>query len=349
MAALLLCGLAARSALDYYLHLATGQLRLILGCTPLDELLAAPDLDPERRAAFELVAAVRTYGKKRMGLAVTDQYTCFYDTGDRPLSWNVSASPPDRFEPYRWSFPIVGSVPYKGFFDRERAARERERLEAHGYDVWAGPVSAYSTLGYFADPLLSRMLDYPEDTLASLLLHELTHSTVYVPDHTQFNESLATFVGKTGALGFLSERYGASSQQVADARRRRADAEAFSGFMRALVTRLDSLYTSDLPRERILAERVSVFERAKDEFRSVRTQLLHSPARYDGFLDWDPNNARLLSYRRYHDLDDFDELYRACGHAMRRFLAICQSCAATPQPGDCLRDSTAAIDRAGVK
>ena len=327
----------------YYLHLARGQLRLVFSCVPISELLADPGLAPGRRARFDLVRAVREYGRGQIGLAVGDQYTSFYDTGNRPVSWNVSASPPDRFEPYRWCFPIVGAVPYKGFFDPERATREREHLEERGYDVWAGPVSAFSTLGFFADPILSNMIAYPEDALATLLLHELTHSTVFAPNQTEFNESLATFVGKTGALGFLAERYGALSPQVEEAHRRRADAEAFRGFVHELVSRLDSLYNSDLPRERILAERVSVFERAKEEYRSVRAQLLRSPSRFDGFLEWDMNNARLLSYRRYHDLDDFDDLYRACDRSMPHFLEICSSCAAAQQPRDCLRDSTAAM------
>ena len=194
------------------MHLARGQLRVITNSTPIAEIAEHPrPADPQRHTRLRFVAAVRDYGRERIGLDVRDQYTCFYDTGGRPLSWNVSASPPDRFEPYLWRFPIVGAVPYKGFFEIDRAQKERSILQSKGLDVSLSQVSAYSTLGFFADPVLSTMLKYSDDSLATLLLHELTHATAYAPGHTDFNESLATFVGRRGSLDFLSEHYGASS------------------------------------------------------------------------------------------------------------------------------------------
>ncbi len=330
-------------SLGYYLHLARGQLRLIVNSRPISELLHDPDFDPHSKARLGFVAAVRDYGRQQIGLVVGDQYTSFYDTGGRPVSWNLSASPPDRFEPHLWSFPIVGAVPYMGFFNLDQAHAERSALESAGLDVWLGQVSAYSTLGFFSDPVLGNMLEYSDDALASLLLHELTHGTVFAAGHTDFNESLATFVGRMGSLGFLAEQYGASSQQIGDAHRRRLDAQAFRDFVHELVTELESLYNSGRDREQILSERVSVFNRAKSDYRSVRETLLQSPSRYDGFLDWSVNNARLLSYRRYHDLDDFDALYGACENDLRRLVEISRSCSQTESPRACLRDSTAEL------
>ena len=327
----------------YYLHLARGQLRLIVNSRPISELLGDPDLDPQSKTRLHFIAAVREYSRQRIGLVVGDQYTCFYNTGGRPVSWNVSASPPDRFEPHLWSFPIVGSVPYKGFFDLDRAHDEQAILLSKGLDVSLSPVSAYSTLGFFADPVLSSMLEYSDDALASLLLHELTHGTAFAPGHTDFNESLATFVGKTGSLDFLAEHYGAPGHQIDDIHRRRHDAQAFRGFVRELVSELEILYNSGRGREQILTERVSVFNRAKADYGSVRDTLLLSPSRYDGFLDWSVNNARLLSYRRYHDLDDFNALYGACKDDLRRLVEISRSCAQTESPRACLRDSTAEL------
>lgn len=336
-----LLGYAWGPTLDYYLHLVGGQLRLIFTSQPISELLSDPDLDPVQKARLNFVAEVRDFGQQRLGLDVGDQYTSFYDTGKRPVSWNLGASAPDRFEPYIWTFPIVGAVPYKGFFELARAQEEEERLESSGYDVWLSHVSAYSTLGFFADPVLGNMLDYTDDALATLLLHELTHSTVFAPSHTDFNESLATFVGKTGSLALLTERHGASSPQVDEARQHRKDGQAFRGFVRQLVSDLDSLYNSGLGREQILAERVSVFETAKVEFRAVRETLLQFPSRYDGFLEWKINNARLLSYRRYHDLEDFEVLLSACDGDLRRLIGISHACAQAVSPRSCLRDTTA--------
>lgn len=349
MGVLLLLGalllLSVSPQLGYYVHLAQGQLRLIANSTPIAEIAEHPHLaDPQRRARLRFVAAVRDYGRERIGLDVGDQYTCFYDTGGKPLSWNVSASPPHRFEPYLWRFPIVGAVPYKGFFEIDRARKERSLLESKGLDVSLSQVSAYSTLGFFADPVLSTMLEYSDDSLATLLLHELTHATAYAPGHTDFNESLATFVGKRGSLDFLVVQYGDSSREVDMAQQRRLDAEAFRGFVRALVGELERLYNSDLEREQILIERVSVFDRAKSRYRSVRHTLLESPSLYDGFLDWSVNNARLLSYRRYHDLDDFETLFNACGRDLRRMVEVSSSCAVSAEsPRECLRDRTAEL------
>jgi predicted aminopeptidase len=330
-------------SLDYYVHLALGQMRLLLDARPIPEILAENQLDPRKKARLSFVAAVREFGQQTMGLSVDDQYTCFYDAGGRPVSWNLSASLPDRLEAHIWNFPIVGAVPYKGFFDLERAQRERNQLESNGYDVWLSPVSAYSTLGFFADPVLSTMLNYSDDGLATLLLHELTHSTVYAPSQTDFNESLATFVGKEGSLIFLTELFGDSSRQILEARQRRLDAKAFHGFVRKLVTDLDSLYNSGMSREQILIERVSVMDRAKADYLSVRETLLLSPGAYDGFLDWRVNNARFLSFKRYHDLDDFKALFSACEGDMRHFVRLSQSCAQTQVPRSCLQDTTAKL------
>jgi predicted aminopeptidase len=260
----------------------------------------------------------------------------FFDTGGQPVSWNVSASPPERFDPHLWHFPIVGDLPYKGFFSRERAVRERDGLKAQGLDVAMGPVSAYSTLGFFADPVLSTMLDEEEDGLAELILHELTHATIFPPGQSEYSESAATFVGQAGALLFLADKYGLDSPQVQRARQRQKDTRRFSAFMKEVVDSLDSLYAQALPREEVLQRRQKVFARAKEHYQARRGEFLVD--NYDAFLSWEINNARLLSYRRYHqNLELFARIFTAPQAHPAQAISRFRECGDTPDPWDCLR------------
>lgn len=333
----LLCGCEA----GYYAHLVRGQARLVLGCVDVDKLVARPDTPDSLRRQLERVQQARRFAFQDIGLRHSDSYTRFYDTHGQPVSWNVSACPPDRFDSYLWHFPVIGAAPYKGFFDEPRARAEKQRLAAAGYDVVLRPVSAYSTLGYLSDPVLSTMLDDTEEGLAELILHELTHGTVYISGQTDFNESLATYVGTVGSLGFLAQRYGADSPEVTRARRQRQDAAVFREFMRGVVASLDSLYHLGLPRQEVLQQRQEVFARSKQAYQQVRPRFLVTC--YDGFLDWDVNNAQLLSYRRYHrNLDAFERLQARQGSLAGVVLA-CRRCAQAADPWACIADSSAPL------
>ena len=228
---LLVASILGGCQFGYYWHLFRGQARIVLGSRDLSSILDGPGLDDAAVEKLMLVGQLRRFASERAGLETGSNYTRFYDTGGGPVSWNLSASPADRFEPYLWAFPVVGRVPYKGYFDRIRGQAERDQLSAAGYDVLLRPVSAYSTLGFFPDPVLSSMLAYPLDSLADLLLHELTHATVYAAGHTEFNESLATFVGRSGSLLFLADRYGDQAPILERARRRREEAALFRLFV----------------------------------------------------------------------------------------------------------------------
>ena len=320
------------------MHLARGQIDLILGSEPVAEVLANPALETRTRERLLFVGAVLKFAHDELGLAGYTNYTCYYDTDGQPVSWNVSASPPHRFAPYQWWFPIVGSVPYKGFFERERAERERDRLAAEGYDAIARSVSAYSTLGFLSDPLLSTMIRYRDGDLADLILHELTHATVYAAGQTEFNESLATFVGKTGSLLFLQRQYGPVSDEVSTTRRQREEGERFGTLMRAATSALDSLYGLPLSREEILLRRVAVFDSFKERYRGMKE--LFPSSRYDGFLTWEVNNARLLSYRRYHrNLGIFSDIYHQCGDSLPAAVSVFASCEDAADPWVCMAES----------
>ena len=321
--------------LSYYWHLARGQSRVMYERISVQTLLARPNLAEQTRTQLVLIQAILRYAKS-VGLKTDDHYTTFYDTGGDPISWNVSACPPDRFSPYTWNFLLVGEVPYKGFFRRDLADAQRDALAAEGYDAIVRPVSAYSTLGFFSDPVLSSMLGYAPDQLADLILHELTHALVYAPGKTDYNESLATFVGYQGSLLFLAQHFGSDTPLLQQAAARRADADLFRRFMVETVAALDSLYSLDLPRSVVLRDRQVVFAQRQRDFTLIKAQFSHN--QYDGFLQWELNNARLLSYRRYNaNLTLFSAVYRSYGEDLASALEIFAACAEAGNPWQCLQ------------
>ena len=323
---------------DYYWHLFRGQANIFLNREPLAKVISAQNLDAQRIDKLLFIEKLKDFASIKIGLDKSTSYTCFFDTKGQPISWNLSASPPDRFEPYLWNFPLIGSVPYKGFFDKDRGLEERNLLQSSGMDVLLRPVSAYSTLGFFSDPVLSTMLDYSHDRLAELILHELTHETIYAKGHTDFNESLATFVGQTGSLLFLAELYGSETPLIEQAQKRREDQARFGNFITGVLASLDSLYSLDLARQKVLKDRKLVFNQAKKKYKAIQTEF--KIINYDGFLEWKINNAHLLSHRRYHrDLESFHELFRIKHNRLDLMLASLKSCQDAENPWACLQQS----------
>jgi predicted aminopeptidase len=284
----------------YLAKQAEGQLHILLAQRPLEDVLADPEVPAWQKEKIRLVRDVKEFGEREIGLTVSNNYTRFYDTGGRPVSWLVSASAKHRFENHTWWFPIVGTVPYKGFFRRADAVAEARALEADGYDVQLTPVAAYSTLGYFPDPVLSTMVEYSEEDLAALILHELTHGTIYLPGDTNFNEKLASFVGWQGALEFARRRHGAGSAAYERSVRALAREERRARESRELFEKLDSLYRSDLPR----AEKIR-----------RRDQVAGRPV----------NNAEILMQRRYTDYAVFGAAFERVGGDWKKFFDLVRS------------------------
>jgi predicted aminopeptidase len=279
----------------YILTQGYGQLRMLLDSRRIDDLLADPSVPDKVKLKLQLVREIKDFGEHELGLARSVNYESFYDTGGRPITYIVSACRKDRFEPHLWWFPIVGDVPYKGFFNPEDARAEALALDAQGLDVSVGTAAAYSTLGYFPDPVLSTMLDYPDEQLTALLLHELTHGTIYLPGGTDFNEGLASFVGWQGALEFARRKRGLHSVEydrtvAAFASEERRDTRA-----REIFQKLDELYRSKKSRAEILVER--------EKIAGPRI-----------------NNAAILMQRRYGRYDEFRARFEKAGGVWRVFF-----------------------------
>jgi predicted aminopeptidase len=296
--------------LVYLLPAAVGQIDLLLHAEPISGAIAGGGLSDEQVAKLELVQETRAYAHDVMGLNVSNNYTTFYDSGGRPVVYNVSASRRDAFVPKVWRFPFVGTVPYLGYFDLAAARTKADALRAQGYDVFVYEVDAYSGLGFLPNPVLSPMLERSETSLAETVFHELLHGTVWRPNDTSFNESLATFYGRTGAMEFLAFRYPDEPDRVEEARQSFEDVDRYNAFALELFNELDAFYSSDLSSAEKIEGREAIYQAGRDRFMAEIHPLLNDPSRYDWVADMPTNNAFMLGIRRYNlDLTVFEEVF----------------------------------------
>jgi predicted aminopeptidase len=287
---------------------------------PIAELVADPATSPELRDKLKLVLAARQFAADSLGLNAKQSFTTFSRTGRDTLTLVVSAAYRDKLKAYTWWFPVVGRVPYKGYFDFSEARRQERLLHDRGFDTRLGAVSAFSTLGWFNDPLLPSTLRADSLTLANTVIHELTHNTYYAPGGAVFNESFANFVGARGAQRFFTSR--GEPAAAAEVAARWEDEKALGRFWASLYAEIDSVFKAhpgeDAPHvaERI-ALRDSIFELARNRFidelgPQLRTMSVSAVQRIR--LD----NAILMSRRVYlTDLDAFDAVLRKNGGNLR--------------------------------
>jgi len=297
---------AACSALEgpgYLWQSVGGHLELMWRARPIVELLDDPATDEALRRKLVLVREARAFASAELRLPDNGSYTR-YAALDRPfVLWNVFAAPTLSVELRRWCFPLAGCVGYRGYYDKADAERFAARLAAEGYDTHVAGVPAYSTLGWFDDPMPSSVLRLPDVEIARLIFHELAHQVVYVAGDTTFNESFATAVEEAGLERWLRHREaidGDSRPAVAWAehRRRRED---FLGLVRRTRERLAAIYASDEPDERKLAAKAAALERMRDDYRELRRSW-GGFAGYDRWFERPLGNAHLASIGAYTDL-----------------------------------------------
>ena len=302
-------------------HLAKGQADLLRQRRPVQEALQDARLSDAQRDKIRLVLKVRAFGIERLGLHDSPTYTTFVHL-DRPfVSYNLTASPVDAIEPYVWRYPVVGRMPYQGFFSQDDAVAAQREFQQRGYDTYLRGVRAYSTLGYFADPILSSMLSYPDGALIETVLHEMLHQTVWIKGHVSFNESLASFVGQKGAEAYLAHHDGADSPAYRDYLDRRADAELLRAHLQQLIARLQELYQEPVSQEEKLRRRDNLFDEAAATYPALFPRMKTDA--YRRFFERRTlNNAVLLSFRVYNrDTAFFDDALAAHDGDLRRAIA----------------------------
>ena len=285
---------------------------------PIAEVLSRPDLDATTRAKLELVLQVRRFAEQELGFDVGGSYSSITEVANPPIVYVVSAAPRTSLEPYTWWFPIIGRAAYKGYFDAAAARKEAQRLEAKGYDTYIRTAVAFSTLGWFSDPLLPHLLGYDQETLANIIIHELFHSTFYLPGKTALNESLANFAGHRGAIAFFAKEQESKAAATQHAEATWESELAISNFLAEAAERLNALYASPVSEAEKLRQRAVLFVRLQEEFRS-----LPGPVRQNtDFASVQLNNAVVLQYLMYlKELALFEQLYQQNGRELRVTLA----------------------------
>ncbi|MBK7857233.1 MAG: aminopeptidase [Archangiaceae bacterium] len=311
---------------------AVGQARLIGSAKPLSSVVRDPKTPPEVQRLLGLVPDMKAFGES-MGLKPTDNYARYTDLHRAAAVWVVQACRPLAFEPLRWSFPIAGTVPYLGFFDEQAAHAYAEQLAQGGtLDVDVRGASAYSTLGWFKDPVLSTMLsDGPEGAgwLANTVLHESVHATLYFPGQSSFNESLASFIGDKLTTAWLARRFGVSSREVKSYTASAARAAERIARLHRAYEELDAVYRSTVSDDQKRARKAELLAELKVEFKLKR----------------DLNNASLFGYRTYDSGGPaFARLFERCDDDLSKLLEVVRTLSPADFPEAQMDDFSAVID-----
>ena len=283
------------------------EVRILWRRQPITQVLDRPDLAPDVRARLETVLAVRKFDEEHLGEKVGGAYETISQVDQGAIVWVLMAAWRDSLTPYTWWVPIVGNVPYRGYFHKSDAEAAAAKLEAAGYDTYVRPAVAFSSLGFFNDPLLSNLLALDRVELAGVITHELFHRTYFLASDIMFDESAATWVGSRGAWEFFARTEGPESADALAARGVYESDLKFSRFLQNEEARLLKLYAAKLPPAEVLRQRAALFRSISEDYARLKPSL-SGLERFD--LDQQPlNNAVLLNYLIYfHDSENFAAL-----------------------------------------
>lgn len=309
---------------------------LLASRVPIEKALKDPALTDEQRRKLLLAEAAKEFAKTTLQLSGGKNYGTFVKL-DRPyVSYVVSAAPKHKLEHHLWHYPFVGAMPYKGYFKEADAKEEEEYLKKQNLDTYMRGVSAYSTLGWFKDPILSSMLRYSDYDLVNTIIHELTHATLYIKHEADFNEQLATFAGDQGADLFYLQKEGADSPTLKKIRLENEDNQLFSKFISGETSELKKWYEANPKATE--EQRAAQFELIKGNFEKKLKPQLQSDA-YANFPKTNLNNARLMLYRTYmQDLSAFKKLYELSGSDFIKFIEAAKTLEKAKDPEKGLRE-----------
>ncbi|NNB45871.1 aminopeptidase [Pseudomonas chlororaphis] len=282
------------SSVGYYGQLASGQWQLLRARTPVEQVIADPARDPLLRAHLTQSQKARRFASQHLHLPDNQSYRLYADIGRPYVVWNVFSTPEFSLSPKTHCFPIAGCVAYRGYYSQGAARGEAALQKQQGMDVAIGGVEAYSTLGWFNDPILSSMLHWGDERLATLIFHELAHQRFYVKDDTEFNESFATFVEQEGTRQWRAAR---NLPPTSDALVKQKD--QFIQLILDTRQRLERLYALPLPAEQMRQRKAAEFEQLRRDYRQLKDSQWHGDSRYDFWINTPLNNARLLPFGLY--------------------------------------------------
>jgi predicted aminopeptidase len=298
----------------YYAHLIRGQYELLSRRQPIERLLQRDDTEVALKSRLSRALEARRFATRELGLPANGSYTQYADLG-RPFAvWNVFAAPEFSLKAYEWCYILAGCLAYRGYYDLARAQEEAAQLRAEGYDVHIGGVPAYSTLGWFDDPVLNT-IGGPDEVLAATIFHELAHQEVFARGDTAFNESFATFVEQEGLRRYLHDA--PEVARAVEGRRRRQT--QFVELMMAVRHRLERLYALGLPPDEARVRKQEEFAQLRADYEALKASW-DGDRSFDGWMALDLNNASLLPFGLYHEwVPAFATLFRQAGGDWRAF------------------------------
>ncbi len=299
---LISCGMAVLcvgcAQIGYYVQAAHGQFSLLSEARPIDDWLASPDVEDKIKGKLTRIKEIRAFAARELGLPDNGSYTTYADLKRPFVMWNVVATPELSLKPVQWCFPVAGCVNYRGYYSKEDAQAYAAELRAQNYDVEVSGVPAYSTLGWFKDPVLSTFIQYPDGELARLVFHELAHQVVYVPGDSRFNESFAVAVEEAGVERWMA-LYGDDKMRKTYAayEKRKRD---FLALLERHRKSLQANYERDVDDSEKRREKAAIFHALKEEYLALK----ESWGGYSGYDRWfaEPlSNAHLSAIATYHD------------------------------------------------
>ncbi|AKF48898.1 putative aminopeptidase [Pseudomonas syringae pv. syringae HS191] len=318
--------LAGCSSVSYYGQLAQGQWRLLQAREPVEKIVADPTRDAGLREHLVRSQLARTFASEHLHLPDNKSYRLYADLGRPYVVWNVFATDEFSLEPVTHCFPIAGCVAYRGYYSPGGARGEAALQRQAGKDVYLSGVEAYSTLGWFNDPILSSMMGWGDERLATLIFHELAHQRFYVKDDTEFNESYASFVEQEGTRQWRAAR-GLPPESVSQSARR----DQFTRLVLDTRERLKALYRQPLSAEVMRARKAEAFERMRRDYRTLRDEQWAGDKRFDAWINSPMNNAKLLPFGLYDQwVPAFETLFRQVNGDWQAFYHAVEKLGAMP-------------------
>jgi predicted aminopeptidase len=335
LAALIFACVAGCSSFGYYAQSIGGHMAVMRAAQPVDEITAQPATSPDLKRRLLLAAQARAFATEKLGLPDNDSYKRYADLQRASVVWNVVAVPALSFTPKQWCFPVAGCVTYRGYYSKAEAEAFAAQLRAEGWDVNVGGVPAYSTLGYFADPLLNTFINWPEAEVARLIFHELAHQVAYAKGDTTFNESFAVAVEQEGLRRWLRTQPDALRTAQAEHAARRA---AFLQLLQVTRRDLDGVYQSAASDAEKSERKVALFALLKREYGDLKKGWPDPRypgglyGGYDGFFAQELNNAHLAAINTYTDkVAAFERLLQRNQQDLPKFYAEVKRLAALSQ------------------
>ncbi|MBW7857781.1 MAG: aminopeptidase [Leptonema sp. (in: Bacteria)] len=310
----------------YLVKQGYGQARILFSRVSVDQLIEENQsqketirLTDDQIEKLIFMKQIRQYAKDQWHLKDTDSFQSYVKTDGDSVSYLVMAAPPLKLEPKRWWFPIVGEVPYLGFFDIKDADSFEKYLQAESYDTYRGGAAAYSTLGWFSDPVFSSQLAYSKLYLCGLVVHEMVHSTIWVKGYPEFNEAIASFIEDKAREAYFQEIEGANSQTLQRWHSYNRDVVKLNQIIDTYQTRLNNLYESNITDEIKQAEKTNLFNELKNSLRSSKSQFQIIDTSELADQEW--NNARLTSRSVYRsDWPQFEAVFNECSQSIHCFI-----------------------------